>query len=79
VSARVAVPHPLVQDSSDNETKGNRFLLAAVAFQRSKQLRGGATCRIEQNGHKSTYLAVLEVLANTISWSQVAAPERRAL
>ena len=78
MSARVLVPHPLVQDSADNETKGNRFLLAAVAFQRSKQLRGGATSRIERNGHKSTYLAVLEVLANTISWSQVAAAERRA-
>ena len=78
MSARVLVPHPLVQDFSDNETKGNRFLLAAVAFQRSKQLRGGAACRVEQNGHKANYLAVLEVLANTISWSQVAAAERRA-
>ena len=76
VSARVAVVHPLVQDSADNETKGNRFLLSAVAFQRSKQLQGGAPCRIERNGHKSTYLAVLEVLANTISWSQLEAAER---
>ena len=78
MSARLLVPHPLVQDSSDNETKGNRFLLAAVAFQRSKQLRGGAACRIERNGHKPTYLAVLEVLANTISWSQVEAEKRLA-
>jgi DNA-directed RNA polymerase subunit K/omega len=78
VSARVAVVHPLVQDSCENETKGNRFLLSAVAFERSKQLRGGATCRIERNGHKSTYLAVLEVLANTVSWSQVEAAERIA-
>jgi DNA-directed RNA polymerase subunit K/omega len=78
VSARVLVPHPLVQDSADNETKGNRFLLSAIAFQRSKQLRGGAPSRVERNGHKSTYLAVLEVLANTVSWSQVEAPERRA-
>ena len=77
MSARVLVPHPLVQDSAENETKGNRFLLSAVAFQRSKQLRGGAACRVERNGHKSTYLAVLEVLANTISWSQVEAAERR--
>ena len=78
MSAQVAIAHPLVQDSADNETKGNRFLLAAVAFQRSKQLRGGAACRVERNGHKSNYLAVLEVLANTISWSQVEAAERRA-
>ena len=76
VSARVPVVHPLVQDSADNETKGNRFLLSAVAFQRSKQLQGGAPCRVERNGHKSTYLAVLEVLANTVSWSQIEAAER---
>jgi DNA-directed RNA polymerase subunit K/omega len=78
VSAPVAVVHPLVQDSCENEIKGNRFLLSALAFQRSKQLRGGATCRIERNGHKSTYLAVLEVLANTVSWSQVEPAERIA-
>ena len=78
MSALVAVVHPLVQGSSENETKGNRFLLSAVAFQRSKQLRGGATCRIERNGHKSNYLAVLEVLANMISWDQVEATERIA-
>lgn len=76
MSAPAAVPHPLVQNSSESETKGNRFLLSALAFQRSKQLRGGATCRVERNGHKSTYLAVLEVLANTISWSQVEPAER---
>ena len=68
--------HPLVRIAAENETKGNRFLLTAVAFQRSKQLQGGAPCRIERNGHKSTYLAVLEVLANTISWGQDEAPER---
>jgi DNA-directed RNA polymerase subunit K/omega len=56
---------------------GSRFLLSTLAFQRSKQLRGGATSRVERNGHKSTYLAVLEVLANTISWSQVEAPAPR--
>jgi hypothetical protein len=77
VNALVAV-HPLVQGSSENETKGNRFLLSAVAFQRSRQLRGGATCRIARNGHKSNYLAVLEVLANTVSWDQVEASERIA-
>ena len=49
---------------------GNRFLLSAIAFQRSKQLQGGASARVARNGHKPTYIAVLEVLANTISWSR---------
>jgi DNA-directed RNA polymerase subunit K/omega len=70
VSAPPAVAHPLVHDATDDQMGGNRFLLSAIAFQRSKQLRGGAASRIEPNGHKSTYLAVLEVLANTISWNR---------
>ena len=69
VSAR-SVPHPLLNDGANSNTQGSRFLLAAIAFQRSKQLSGGATARIERNGHKPTYLAVLEVVANTISWSR---------
>lgn len=77
MSAPVSVAHPLVHGPSVNQTMGNRFLLSALAFQRNKQLRGGAPCRVERNGHKSTYLAVLEVLANTISWSQVEAPAPR--
>ncbi|HEY7410900.1 MAG TPA: DNA-directed RNA polymerase subunit omega [Vicinamibacteria bacterium] len=49
----------------------NRFLLSSVAFLRSKQLKDGATARIERGQHKPTYIAVLEVMANTISWSRV--------
>lgn len=49
---------------------GNRFLLSAIAFQRSKQLVGGATARVARDGHKPTYIAVLEVLANQVSWSR---------
>jgi len=48
----------------------NRFLLSAIAFQRTKQLKEGARARVESADHKATYLAVLEVLANTISWSR---------
>jgi DNA-directed RNA polymerase subunit K/omega len=48
----------------------NRFLLTAIAFQRSKQLKQGAKARIDGADHKATYLAVLEVLANTVSWSR---------
>ena len=60
--------HPLILDRSDTEMS-NRFLLSAIAFQRSKQLKDGAAPRIARDGHKPTYIAVLEVLANTISWS----------
>jgi DNA-directed RNA polymerase subunit K/omega len=70
MSAAPAVVHPLLQDQSDTHTMGNRFLLSVIAFQRSKQLQGGAPARLERNGHKSTYLAVLEVLANAVSWSR---------
>lgn len=65
--------HALIQDASDTQTMGNRFLLSVIAFQRSQQLRKGAKARIEQDGHKPTYVAVLEVLANRISWSQTPA------
>jgi DNA-directed RNA polymerase subunit K/omega len=51
------------------ETLSNRFLVSSVAFLRAKQLQGGARCHLEANGHKPTHLAVLEVLADTISWS----------
>lgn len=62
---------PATQDGSEPAVMGNRFLLSAIAFQRSKQLKNGAAARIERHGHKPTYIAVLEVLANTISWSRV--------
>ena len=45
-------------------------LQTAIAFLRTKQLKEGARSRVENAGHKATYLAVLEVLANTISWSR---------
>jgi DNA-directed RNA polymerase subunit K/omega len=59
------------QEGSDTETRGNRFLLSAVAFLRTKQLRDGARARVARDGHKPTSIAVLEVLANTVSWSRV--------
>ena len=60
---------PLLEDGFD--THGNRFLLSAVAFLRSKQLKDGASARVARDGHKPTSIAVLEVLANTVSWSRV--------
>lgn len=68
--ANPATAHPLLQDQADTKTMGNRFLLSAIAFQRSKQLQGGAPARVARGVHKATYIAVLEVLANTISWSR---------
>ena len=68
MSAPQTTPHPLLNDGSNSQTLGNRFLLSAIAFLRSKQLAAGAAARIARDGHKPTYVAVLEVLANTISW-----------
>jgi DNA-directed RNA polymerase subunit K/omega len=71
----VAVVHPLLHDAlSEDQTMGNRFLLSAIAFQRAKQLQGGAAARVERGLHKPTYVAVLEVLANRISWSRTEVP-----
>ena len=67
--------HPLLHDTlADDQTMGNRFLLSAIAFQRAKQLQGGASARVERGLHKPTYVAVLEVLANRISWSRTDPP-----
>jgi DNA-directed RNA polymerase subunit K/omega len=67
--------HPLLHDAlAEDQTMGNRFLLSAIAFQRAKQLQGGAAARVERGLHKPTYVAVLEVLANRISWSRTEVP-----
>ncbi len=50
-------------------TLENRFLLSSVAFLRVKQLVSGARPRLEPERHKHTHLALLEVLADTVSWS----------
>jgi DNA-directed RNA polymerase subunit K/omega len=69
VSAPPAPGHALVQDRTNTPARDNRFLLSAIAFQRSKQLHAGAAARIARGAHKATYTAVLEVLADTVSWS----------
>ena len=68
--APLPTANPLNLAGSEAHAVDNRFLLSAIAFQRSKQLKAGAPARIERDGHKPTYIAVLEVLANTISWSR---------
>ena len=47
----------------------NRFHVAAVAFQRAKQLQQGARPRVVPGGHKPATVALLEVLADTVSWT----------
>jgi DNA-directed RNA polymerase subunit K/omega len=47
----------------------SRFHVAALAFQRARQLREGARPRVDAAGHKVVTVALLEVLADTISWS----------
>jgi DNA-directed RNA polymerase subunit K/omega len=69
VSAPAVASHPLIHVGSNEDALGNRFLLAAVAFLRSKQIKDGAVARVERGGHKPTFIAILEVLADRISWS----------
>ena len=66
--------HPLVQLGSNTGNIPSRFLLSSIAFLRSKQIKNGATARVERNGHKPTYIAILEVLADRISWSHTPLP-----
>ena len=75
MSAPSTASHPLIDVGSGTHSLSNRFLLSVVAFQRSKQLSAGATARIARDGHKSTYVAVLEVLGNTVSWTRDPPPE----
>lgn len=46
----------------------NKFRLVTLAFQRSKQLQDGARPRVDPGDHKSPRVAMLEVMAGTISW-----------
>jgi DNA-directed RNA polymerase subunit K/omega len=49
-----------------------RFHIATIATQRAKQLQGGARPRVaDAAGHKSTRIAVMEVLADAVSWEVV--------
>jgi len=67
-AAAAAAASRALTGNANKLTLGNRFLVSVVAFQRSKQLQGGARPRIEVDGHKNPKLAVLEVQADTVSW-----------
>jgi len=45
------------------------FHVASLAFQRAKQLKGGAAPRVDSHYRSPTRLAQVEVLADTISWT----------
>ena len=47
----------------------NRFLVANIAFRRVHQLQFGARARVARGNHKATRVALLETLADTISWT----------
>jgi hypothetical protein len=63
-------------DGSDSEVlataEGQKpwgsFHLATVVFRRALQLRSGARPRVDARGHKTSYVAFLEVTAGTIPW-----------
>lgn len=57
-----------VNAASDGPTL-NRFHIVALAFQRAKQLQNGARPRVDPAGHKPTRVALLEVMADTVSWT----------
>jgi DNA-directed RNA polymerase subunit K/omega len=47
----------------------NRFLVANIAFRRVHQLQYGARARVDRGNHKATRVALLETLADAISWT----------
>jgi len=47
----------------------NRFLVANIAFRRVHQLQYGARARVDRGNHKPTRIALLETLADAISWT----------
>lgn len=46
-----------------------RFHMAAVAFQRARQLQSNARPRVEVNGHKIHRVALMEVAVGAVEWS----------
>jgi DNA-directed RNA polymerase subunit K/omega len=69
MAASAAIEAAPVKVTSIHHAPLTRFLLASVAFQRAKQLHGGARPHVDAGGHKPTRVALLEILADTISWT----------
>jgi DNA-directed RNA polymerase subunit K/omega len=71
---KVAAPGPAGTDpaapdvlESDHITQ-SRFHMATLAFHRAKQLDDGARPRVDDGGHRSWRVAILEVEAARVSW-----------
>jgi DNA-directed RNA polymerase omega subunit len=52
----------------------NKFLLVALAFQRSRQLQSGARPRVETDGHKFLWVAMREATTGLVSWEVTPPP-----
>jgi DNA-directed RNA polymerase subunit K/omega len=74
VASPAIEPAP-VEATSSHHGPLTGFLLASVAFQRAKQLQGGARPHVDAGDHKPTRVALLEILADTISWTTEAEPD----
>jgi len=46
----------------------SKFRFITVSAQRAKQIQNGAKPRVEPRSHKSTRIAMEEVLAGAVSW-----------
>lgn len=49
----------------------DKFHLAALTFQRARQLKNGARPRVDAGSHKFPRVALLEVMGGLVSWSVV--------
>ena len=53
---------------SPDHISQSRFHIATLAFHRAKQLEDGARPRVDDAGHRSWRVALLEVAAARVSW-----------
>ncbi len=68
MNRRLAVSAPVGNHLPADSPLHSRFHVATIAFLRAKQLQAGARPRVESRGRKVVTLALLEVIADTISW-----------
>lgn len=61
-------------NAAGNGVELSPFHIAALTFQRARQLKNGARPRVESASHRPTRLALLEVLSDRVSWTVSAAP-----
>ena len=69
MSQALATAVPVEDSGGGGSPLENRFHVASLVFQRVRQLQNGARPRVDAAGHKPLHLALLEVLANTVTWT----------